>query len=221
MADFVNDFLLEPISDLFLILQGIAPGFLKFLVVIIIGYFMGMFVGWIARRLLVTIKIDKKLRTLDLHDSMGNVSLAKIFGLIAKWYIFTLFLSHGAQYLELGYISNYVYGFAAWLPNLFVSVIVIIIGLILIDFVINKMLGLKSRYIQWVANLLKGILIVVVLFTAIEQLGVKTELAQNIFLLVLATIMFTFSLVLGIGLGIGLKDEFKPMIKKYKKKQNA
>ena len=69
-----------------------------------------------------------------------------------------------------------------------------------------------------IANLIKGILVVVVIFTAIEQLGIKTALAQSIFLMVIAAVLITFSLAFGIGLGLTLKDEIKPMVKKFAKK---
>ena len=49
-------------------------------------------------------------------------------------------------------------------------------------------------------------------------LGIKTDLAQNIFLMIVAAILITLSLALGIGLGLSFKDELKPFVKKLSKR---
>jgi hypothetical protein len=209
---------LNPIYTILDRLWEVAPGFLWFMVLIALGYIISSVVGWITRKALYKLNLDKRLRKLDLHDSVGDISIAKLASIILKWYIFILFLDQAIDFLDLGVLSSFIGKVVKWLPTLILSVTIIIAGLILIDFIIHKLLELKSKYIVMVANVIKGVLIVVVIFTAIEQLGVKTSLAQNIFLMVVASVLITFSLAFGIGLGLSLKDELKPVIKKLSKK---
>ncbi|MCK5283410.1 MAG: hypothetical protein KAK00_08440 [Nanoarchaeota archaeon] len=213
-----RDALLQPLYNFLNDLQDIAPGILWFIIIVIIGYFISSIMGWIIKKVLYKINIDKRLRKLDLHDSIGNISIAKLAGMILKWYIFILFLNEGLLYLDFGTLTSFINIIVSWLPALILSITIIIAGLILIDFIIHKMLELRNRYIKMIANLIKGILVVVVIFTAIEQLGIKTALAQSIFLMVIAAVLITFSLAFGIGLGLTLKDEIKPMVKKFAKK---
>lgn len=210
--------LLQPLYNFMDNVVGIIPGLSWFIVISFIGYFVSSFIAWIVRKILYKVKFDKKLRRLDLQDSLGNVSLAKLFSKILKWYIFILFLDQAVEFLSFGAVSEFINKIVNWLPSLILSITIIIIGLLLIDFIVHKLLELKNKYIEMIANVIKGILIVVVIFTAIEQLGIKTALAQNIFLMVVGAVLITFSLAFGIGLGMSLKDEIKPFIKQYRKK---
>ena len=211
--------LLKPLDNFLQNVIRIAPGVAWFIVITFVGYVVSALIGWIVKKILYKVKLDNKLRRLDLHDSLGDVSLAKLSSTILKWYIFILFLNHAVSFLSLGAVSNFISKIIGWLTALILSIAIIITGLVLIDFIVHKLLELKNRYIEMIANVIKGILIVIVIFTAIEQLGIKTALAQNIFLMVVGSVLITFSLALGIGLGMSLKDELKPMIKQYKKKK--
>ena len=210
--------LLQPIYRFLDNMKIIAPGVMWFVIIILVGYLVSSFVGWFVKKTLYKINIDKRLRKLDLHDSIGSMSIAKMTGMILKWYIFILFMEQAVAFLSLGVISAFLNKIVSWLPALILSIAIIISGLILIDFIVHKLLELKNKYIRIIANVIKGILIIVVIFTAIEQLGIKTDLAQNIFLMVVGAVLITFSLAFGIGLGLGLKDELKPYIRQYKKK---
>ena len=211
--------LIAPLYELLDKMRLIAPGLLWAAAIIAVGYFVSSFTGWAVRKILYGINVDKRLRSSDLHDSLGGISIAKLTGKIIKWYIFILFLEQGVSYVSLGEISQFIGKIVSWLPNLITSLVIIILGLMLIDFIVNKLLEFKNRFIEIIAGLIKAILIVVVVFTAIENLGIKTDLAQNIFLMVIAAILVTLSLALGIGLGLGIKEEVRPLIKKYRKKR--
>ena len=210
--------LLDPIYAGIDSVSNAVPGIMGFSIIVGLGYLLSSFIGWIIRKILYKINIDKRLRNLELHDSIGEISIAKLSGIITKWYLFMLFLGEGVSYLELGVVSNFIGRIIVWLPDLIISIAIIIAGLILIDFVIHRMLELKNRYVKIVASIIKVILIIIVIFTAIEQLGIKTSLAQNLILMVVAAVLVTFSIALGIGFGLSLKDELRPIIKKYTKK---
>ncbi|MBD3164125.1 hypothetical protein GF323_02920 [Candidatus Woesearchaeota archaeon] len=209
---------LEPLNQLYNWLLDISPGLIWFGIIVIAGYLISAFIGWIIRKLLYKVNVDKRLRKLDLHDSIGDVSIAKLAGIILKWYIFILFLDQAVDFLDFGPLSVFISRIVSWMPSLILGVAIIIAGLILIDFIVHKMLELRNRYIKVIANIIKVILIIVVIFTAIEQLGIKTDIAKNIFLMVIGAVLITFSLALGIGLGMSLKDELRPFIKNYRKK---
>ncbi len=209
---------LQPLYQLGTNLQAILPGVIWFILILIIGYFISTFLGFLLKKILYKVNIDKKLRKLDLHDSLGDTSLAKLLGTILKWYVFILFLNEAVYFLNLGILSSFINRLVDWLPSLILSITIIIIGLVFIDFIVHKILEIKNRYVQIIANVIKAILVVVIIFTAIEQLGIKTDLAQNIFIMIVGSVLITFSLALGIGLGLSLKDELKPVIKKLKRK---
>ena len=214
----ISKLLLSPVETTVSALPSIGEKAAIICIIAIGGYLLSALVGWIIKKILYRVNLDKRLRKLDLHDSIGDISIAKLTGIIITWWLFAFFLDWAASFLPPSAFAIFLSRMIGWMPSLILGIAIIISGLILIDFIIHRLLELKNRYITILSNIIKVVLIVVVVFTAIDQLGIKTDIAQNIFLMIIGSVLITFSLAFGIGLGLGLKDELKPFIKKYRKK---
>ena len=210
--------LIQPLETTFRSFQEVLPGLAIGILVLIIGYFISSFLGFVVRKILYKINLDKRLRKEDLDDSLGHISIAKLFGTISKWSIFAVFLNQAVVFFELGVVSSALRTVISWLPNIIFAFVIIVVGLIFVDFVVHKILQLRSRYMHVIASLIKFILIFVVIFTALDQLGINIQFAQTIFLLFVGAVFLTLSLVVGIGLGFAVKDEAKGFLKFLRKR---
>jgi hypothetical protein len=196
----------------------LVPGIGSFVLIVTFGYLVSMFSAFVIKNALYKMNLDSILRRSDLRDSLGRISLARLISIIVKWSLFTVFLSEGIRHLKLGIISEFLQGVAIWLPNLIASVVIVIVGLLLTDFISAKVLELKGGYALILSYAVKATLLIVVGLTAVKQLGINTSLVENIFLLVLTAVLLSASLAVGIGVGLGLKEESKRILRLATKK---
>lgn len=209
--------LLNPLTQLWNRLVEIIPGVLAAGVVIVVGYVIAAAFGLIFHKFLDATRIDSHLKKAGLSHSIGFLNISNLGGALLKWYIFALFLVQAAGFLRLGILSDQLAKLAAWLPNLFAAVIIILVGLILSDMAADRMLHAKRRGIRVFSSIVRWFAIIFVALIAIEKIGIDVSFATNTVLLLIAGAALGISLAFGIGFGFAMKDEAKGLIKALKK----
>ncbi len=187
--------------------------------IIIIGYFIAKIAGLVVRKILYRVNLDKKLRKADLDDSFGKVSLARLFGTLTQWFLFFVFFALGLPYLSVGALTAVAHLLARWTFIITGDIILIVVGFIFIDFVLYKVWEIRSKYDRPVQMVARILLVIIVLFTTLEQQGVNIDFLQNIFLLIFTAMLLSISLAVGIGLGIGIGVNASGAFKKLGKKK--
>ena len=195
----------------------VLPGLISAGIVIILGYLFALVIGSLVRNILYKINFDKRIRRADLDDSLGPVSLSKIFGTIATWYVFIIFLSKAVDLVEVGVLSVFLRNVVLWLPNLIAAIIMMLFGVIAADYAAERTRDIKTAGIGIIANIIRGSIIIMVGLIAIEQIGVNVSLAKSMLLLFFGSVIFAFALAVGIGFGLAIKDEAKSIIRDLRK----
>lgn len=195
----------------------VLPGLISAGIVIILGYLFALVIGSLVRNILYKINFDKRIRRADLDDSLGPVSLSKIFGTIATWYVFIIFLSKAVDLVEVGVLSVFLRNVVLWLPNLIAAIIMMLFGVIAADYAAERTRDIKTSGIGIIANIIRGSIIIMVGLIAIEQIGVNVSLAKSMLLLFFGSVIFAFALAVGIGFGLAIKDEAKSIIRYMRK----
>lgn len=209
---------LQPLNQLYLDVVDVSPELIIVIVSLSLSYLISHFLGWLVGKTLYKTRIDKHIRVENLKDSFGATSLATIFGSLAKWGLFILFADKIFSLISLGVFSGIIIALFLWLKRLMLVLLTIVIGLLITDFFTLKIFIAKNEFLKNVRKIIRVILIMVIFFTVLEQLGLKLMLAETIFLMIIGSILFTLALAIGIGLGMGLKEDAKKIIKKYLKK---
>jgi len=196
---------------------NMIPGLISAGIVILIGYVFALISGIAVRNILYRVNLDKRFRRDDLDDSLGQVSLSKLFGNIAAWYVFMIFLSRAVDLVEFGVLSLFLRAVVMWLPNLIAAVIMMLFGIIAADYASDRVRDIKTVHIGIVANMARWAIITVVGLSALEQVGVNVSLAKNILLLFFGAIILAFALAVGIGFGLAIKEEARGIIRGLRK----
>ena len=202
--------LVNPLINLWNSFVDALPGIIGAIIVLILGYIVGAVIGAIVTKVLEKARLDQLIyEKTSLKQVAGQVKISDGLGILAKWYIFILFLSPAATLLNLPALSGIISEVAIWLPNLIAAVLIGLIGLIIADYVhgIIKRTSAKSAIL--LAGVTKIIIIIFVAMIALKQLGINLTLAENSLLIIVAGVM----LALAIGFGLALKDQAKPIIK--------
>ncbi len=197
LTDFFNNFLNDASTAL--------PGVFAAIVIIIIGVVVGWFVGKVVNRV-----IDKTVESHFDKSEVGKVfktsgfDLSNFVGGITEAFIIIVSIIIAAGVLNLpGNAGTFLQLIAAYLPRLLGGILIIVLGLVLVDFlaalvgrVLKPMFSSKPEIADMLKNLLFIGLIAVILNIAFD-------------LMLLSSGTLVYSLILGfviIGAGIILTD---------------
>lgn len=209
--------ILSPLVQLWNSFVAIVPGIVAAIIILIIGYFIGLGVGHGVRILVQKTKVDERLQKADMAKTTGHLRLSALLGEIAKWYIFIIFLQAAVDILNLGTLSNVLDKFVMWLPNVIVAVLVIIFGI-----AISHYIGMKTEQhtevkgTKLLSKILKGVIIIMIIVVALNQIGVDVSIIENTFLILIGGLALGLAIALGLGVGNALKPESKEIVESIK-----
>jgi hypothetical protein len=212
-----GDALLTPLASLWTQFIKIIPGLIAGILVLIAGYIIASAFGLLFSKFLQAARVDQQLKRAGLSHSIGFLNISNLGGGLLKWYIVAVFTVQAAAVMNLGVLSDQLGDLAKWLPQLFIGVIVLLIGFILSDLVADKMLHAKKKGMRVFSSIVRWFIIVFIGLVALQQMGINVSLATNVILLLVGGIVVGLALALGIGFGFALKDEAKAVLKALKK----
>ena len=133
--------------------------------------------------------------------------------------IFFVFFAEGISFLEIGFIKILSQELATWAFIITVNIILIVIGFVFIDFVLYKIWEIRTKYDRPIQITTRFLLVLIIVFTTLEQQGINLSFLKNLFFLVFAAVLLSASLAVGIGLGVGLSRNVDGAVKLLKRKK--
>ena len=138
-----------------------------------------------------------------LERSGTKQKISEILGLIGFWIIFLVFLIKASDTLGLSMVSDALTGLANYIPKIGIAVLVLIIGLIAANFVRELItMTCSSAGITHGTMVAQAVYVAVVLLivvTAIDVLGIDTQLLNNTIVILLAGLIGGAALSFGLG----------------------
>jgi hypothetical protein len=178
------------------------------LVVLIVGWLVARLLKVLIVRGLRVIRIDVVAQKAGIDAFLQKGGLKQdavdILGALVYWILMItlLIIIMRIWNIEMG-LSNTLVPF---LPKIFVSLVVLILGLYIASFVGDLVrtaaANAEMMYATILGHLIQWIIVIFVVLTALRQLGIETELISWGFLLILGM----FCLGGGLALGLGAKD---------------
>jgi sporulation protein YlmC with PRC-barrel domain len=172
-----------------------------------LGYILARGVSIATNRFLQLVGFDRLLsrtavQTL-LERSGTKQKVSEIFGMIGFWIIFLVFLIKASDTLGLTMVSDALTGIANYIPKVGIAVLVLLLGLMAANFVRELITmtcssaGMTHGTIVAQAVYVAVVLLIVV--TAIDALGIDTELLNNTIVILLAGLIGGAALSFGLG----------------------
>ncbi|MDD3084105.1 MAG: hypothetical protein PHP82_03720, partial [Candidatus ainarchaeum sp.] len=109
------------------------PTLVLAIVFIIIGYLFGLLAKIIISKILGRMGVDEWFEQQSLLAAIGNKSFSDVIGVIAKWYIFFIFLKQAIELVNL-ITLNEVLGF--WIQ--YALLIIVAVGVLLAGMIIGR-----------------------------------------------------------------------------------
>ncbi len=172
-----------------------------------LGYVLAKAVSVIVTRLLQLVGFDRLLsrtamQTL-LERSGTKQKISEILGMIGFWIIFLVFLIKASDTLSLTIVSDALTSIAYYIPKVGIAVLVLILGLIAANFVREVITMTCSSagitHGTMVAQAVYVAVLLLIVVTAIDALGIDTALLNNTIVILLAGLIGGVALSFGLG----------------------
>lgn len=183
------------------------PNLIAAIVLLIIGLVIGKVVGRVIKEILSRLKVDEYV----LEEEKHLFKFSTVFSLIARWWIYLVFIQAAADQLGVSAISEFVYKIINFLPGLVSAAIIVIVGYVLAEYIKDKIISKKTFYGAIVGKLIFFLFVYVSVAIALPLIGVDAFLINWILLIIIASV----GLGMAIAIGFGLKDVVATVAKEY------
>ncbi|MFA5022174.1 MAG: hypothetical protein WC508_03785 [Patescibacteria group bacterium] len=206
------------ITEIWFKFVNLIPNLVAAVLIFIIGLFVANAFGRLVAKIIKKIYVDRAVETTGLKkvlESIGfKVEVSKALGLLVAWFLYAVVLIAAADILGLSEISAFLSAVVLYLPNIFIAIIILIVGIVVSNFVYTLVketsLAAKLTSADFLANVAKWSLLVFTFMAALIQLKVASDLIKILF----TGLVLMISLAGGIAFGLGSKDRAKEFIDK-------
>ena len=187
--------------------SSFIPTLLFAILLLVLGFALARLMALGAIRVMQWVGVDRLLsRTAVqslLERSGTKKRVSELLGLIGFWLIFLLFLISASETLGLTIVSEALTQLAYYVPRVGIAILILILGLMASNFLREIIIlacssaGITQGAIVGQAFYVAAILMVVV--TAINELGIDTSLLGNTIILLVAGLIAGAALSFGLG----------------------
>lgn len=198
------------------------PNILGAIVVILIGMIvagrLGRAVALVLKKLYIDQAVDKAGLTKVLHSIGMKFDVSVAFGKLITWFLYVIALIIVADILQLNQISQFLQSVVLYIPNVIISVVILVVGIIISNFIYTLIKETATSAQLAAADLLamsgRWAILVFTFLAALEQLRVVPELIQILF----TGLVFMIALAGGLAFGLAGKDRAKDILDKVGRK---
>jgi len=217
MMEFLN-LILEPLEEVFSKFKVFLPNLVAMLVIMVLGFILARLIKVVLVKFLIAINFD------SWSDRMGFTTLMRkgdiwakpsaTLGGIVFWLLVILTLMIGLSALNIPAVDSLVEQFFSYVPRIFSSAMILIVGYVLAGFISQGVLiaAVNSgyHYAKLLAEAIRTLLMVLILAMAMEQL----QIAPSIVLAAFSIIFGGIVTALAISFGVGGIDAARRMIER-------
>lgn len=199
---------------------GFLPALIAAIIILIIGWIVGRVAGGVLKRILQRANLDKTVGKTDFGDAMAQsgMTVTDLFSALVKWFIYLIFIMAAVNVLNIPIFASFLNQVVLYLPNLIAGVLVLVIGLIAVNFLMKWIGGmLKTQDVPFTNLIVMGLqalLSLVVIVIALDQWRIQTAIIYTFLVPLAWGIAIGLAIAIGVGVGVGGKDVIGNYLKK-------
>ncbi len=207
----------DALRSLFDRLVFYLPNLIVAVIVLILGWLIGTFLGKLIHRILEAIKIDALADQLGLDQLSSRAgrkfSISRLGQWAIKWFFFLGSLIAASEILGLNEVTTFLYeGVLTYAGHVIVAIVILLLGVLAANFFSDvvasavKAGGLNTA--TMLASVTKWAIVIFTVIAALSQLQIATAFLQELFLAVVAM----FAIAGGLAFGLGGRDHAKRVL---------
>lgn len=183
------------------------PKLIGFLVILLVGWIVATVVSKALTFLLRKIGFDRMADRIGLtrfEQRMGiKMDAAGVLGKVVYWFLFLIFLVPAVDALGLTTVSAILSTIIAYIPNVFVAILVLFLGTLAATFIADIVRGATASANignpSIFANIARFAILGFAALVALEQLQIAPSLINELFGAIVAAAAIAFGLAFGLG----------------------
>lgn len=207
---------------------SVLPRIIGAIIILIVGYIVGRFIGSLVRKILEKTTLDNKLIKGTIIERVlksANMSFEVMMGKIVAIFFYVIFILAAVDVLDIDMLSSFVNEVLLYLPNLIAGILVLVVGLIGIDWITKLINHTTKEYrvlsADFVTMVVRAVLIFFVIMIALDQWKIDTSIIYTI----IQPLAWGVAAAIAVAFGWGFKDVVadwsKIKAEEWKKQQNA
>ncbi|MCH7232848.1 hypothetical protein L0U85_18605 [Glycomyces sp. L485] len=190
------------------------PRALAFLAILVIGWFIAKWIGKLVGKLLKKVGLDKVGHKSGLRRFTGKFELSDLLGKLIYFalVLFTLQLAFGA--FGPNPVTELLTAFVAWLPHLFVAVLIVVVAFAIANAAFELVNGTLSEtnYGKTLARIVQVAIVFVGAVAALGQAGIADSVTGPLLWAVLASVAGVIIVGVGGGLIAPMRERWERML---------
>jgi hypothetical protein len=195
---------LEVVADFLVMIISYIPLIVSALVVLIVGLLIVDFITDLVKKILIATGVDDQIMKSAIGEPLkasGILASGIIAGLV-KLFGYLIFITVAMEILQFTMITGFLVDLINYLPALFTGILILIIGLLAIDFIMDyvgaTMKGINVEGMDALLPALRGFLFLLVILLALDTMLIKT----SIFYIFLGPLAWGLAVVVAFKWGI-------------------
>jgi hypothetical protein len=216
-----SDIVRNSLTTLWGNVAGFLPRLIAALVVFIVGWLIAILIAKLIWHIIRVIRLDRGLESIGFkriwERSGYKMNSPYFFYELVKWFFIIVFLMAATDILGLVQVSNFLGTVVSYLPNVFVAVLVLLIGAMVARFLQGLVrASVKAAQLvsaNFLGSLVKWAVLVFSWLVALNQLNVAGEIIR----IVITGGVAAGSIALGLAFGLGGREHAGEFIGKMRK----
>lgn len=218
MKDLFNKMVFDPLVAFLRDLKTFIPNLISSIIILIIGLLVAYLSRVFAVRILGIFNAERFFQKMGLTDTLKKAGIkdtpSAVIGRALYWIVLFVFMIIALYALKVPAVDSFLGRLLLYLPNLFVALIIVIVGSGIGNFLSRAVLvgavNAGIPYARWLSRGVRIAILVFVITMALEQLGIGKETVLTAFTLVFGGAVFGMAL----AFGLAAKDLVQEYLKK-------
>lgn len=207
LFDVWGNAVLNPLQDIWARFLFFLPSLVGAVVILVVGWIVAAGLDRLVTQILKQIRLDQTLNrvgTKTIFEKSGlEMEVSEFVGALVRWTILLIAFLAAADVLQLSKVTDFLNNILAYIPNVFVAVGVLLIGLFAAHFFAGVVRGTVGAARVNTANLLGAItkwaIYIFTFAVALQQLGIAAIIIDRF----LTALFFMLALAGGLAFGLG------------------
>ncbi|MDO8460947.1 MAG: hypothetical protein Q7S38_00735 [bacterium] len=218
MTPDIGQTLLGSVNSGVLGVVNFVPNFLAGVLILLIGIIVASILKQGLIEIFKALNVESFLSKYGVPEAKKEFNWSHILAEIVRWFVLVIFLIPTADVWGLPQIVTVLNTFLLYLPNVFVSAIIALVGFVFArlghDLILASTHGVSPDTAQGIASVTRWAIIVFVLLAVLNQLGVASDLVRILF----TGFVVMVALAGGIAFGLGGQGTARDILEALRKK---